>query len=97
MKLRSGDSEVLKSVENNAEINPSPETLKIIQDKFLQKTFLQNNNIPIPEFIKVESLDEVKEGLKRFGYPALLKARRDAYDGKGNFKIDSENEVGKSI
>ena len=95
-EIESGDSEVLKSVENNAEINPSPETLKIIQDKFLQKTFLQNNNIPIPEFIKVESLDEVKEGLKKFGYPALLKARRDAYDGKGNFKIDSENEVEKA-
>ena len=95
-EIESGDSEVLKSVENNAEINPSPETLKIIQDKFLQKTFLQNNNIPIPEFIKVESLDEVKEGLKKFGYPALLKARRDAYDGKDNFKIDSENEVEKA-
>ena len=95
-EIESGDSEVLKSVENNAEINPSPETLKIIQDKFLQKTFLQNNNIPIPEFIKVGSLDEVKEGLKKFGYPALLKARRDAYDGKGNFKIDSENEVEKA-
>ena len=92
-EIESGDSEVLKSVENNAEINPSPETLKIIQDKFLQKTFLQNNHIPVPEFIKIENIEEVKIGLKKFGYPALLKARRDAYDGKGNFKIDSENEI----
>lgn len=92
-EIESGDSDVLKSVENQAEINPSPETLKTIQDKFLQKTFLQNHNIPVPEFIKVENIEEVKEGLKKFGYPALLKARRDAYDGKGNFKIDSENEV----
>jgi len=92
-EIESGDSDVLKSVEKNAEINPSPETLKTIQDKFLQKTFLQNHNIPVPEFIKVETIEEVKEGLKKFGYPALLKARRDAYDGKGNFKIDSENEV----
>ena len=37
-----------------------------------------------------------KEGLKKYGYPALLKARRDAYDGKGNFKIDSENEIQKA-
>ena len=36
-EIESGDSEVLKSVENNAEINPSPETLKIIQDKFFTK------------------------------------------------------------
>ena len=92
-EIESGDSDVLKSVENQAEINPSPETLKTIQDKFLQKTFLQNHNIPVPEFIKVENIEEVKEGLKKFGYPALLKARRDAYDGKGNFKIDSEDEI----
>ena len=92
-EIESGDSDVLKSVESNAEINPSPETLKTIQDKFLQKIFLQNNHIPVPEFIKIENIEEVKIGLKKFGYPALLKARRDAYDGKGNFKIDSENEI----
>ena len=92
-EIESGDSDVLKSVENNAEINPSPETLKIIQDKFLQKTFLQNNNIPIPDFIKIDNIEDVIEGLEKFGYPALLKARRDAYDGKGNFKIDSKNEI----
>ena len=95
-EIESGDSDVLKSVENNAQINPSPETLKTIQDKFLQKTFLQNHNIPVPEFIQVENIEEVKEGLKKYGYPALLKARRDAYDGKGNFKIDSEDEVQKA-
>ena len=92
-EIESGDSEVLKSVEKNAEINPSPDTLKIIQDKFLQKSFLLENGIPVPEFMQIQNIDEVKEGLKKFGYPALLKARRDAYDGKGNFKIDSENEV----
>ena len=95
-EIESGDSDVLKSVENNAQINPSPETLKTIQDKFLQKTFLQNHDIPVPEFIQVDNIEEVKEGLKKYGYPALLKARRDAYDGKGNFKIDSEDEVQKA-
>ncbi len=39
-EIESGNSEVLKIVEKDAEINPSPETLKIIQDKFLQKSFL---------------------------------------------------------
>ena len=73
-EIESGDSQVLKSVEKDAEINPSPDTLRIIQDKFLQKSFLLENNIPVPEFIKIETLDDVKEGLKKFGYPALLKA-----------------------
>jgi 5-(carboxyamino)imidazole ribonucleotide synthase len=95
-EIESGDSEVLRSVEKSAEINPSPETLRVIQDKFLQKSFLLENNIPISDFIEIKNIDDVKEGLKKFGYPALLKARRDAYDGRGNFKINSENEIQKA-
>ncbi len=95
-EIESGDSDVLKSVEDKAEINPSPETLKIIQDKFLQKSFLLENKIPVPEFIEINSFNELQEGLKKFGFPALLKARRDAYDGRGNFKIDSQSEVQKA-
>ena len=95
-EIESGDSDVLKSVENNAEINPSPETLKIIQDKFLQKSFLLENDILVSEFIEIGSIDDVKTGLKKFGFPVLLKARRDAYDGRGNFKINSEDEIQKA-
>jgi len=96
-EIESGDSNVLKSVEKYAEINPSPETLRIIQDKFLQKSFLQENNISVPEFIEINNIDEVRKGLEKFGYPALLKARRDAYDGRGNYKIDSEDQIQKAF
>jgi len=92
-EIESGDSDVLKSVQDKAEINPSPETLKIIQDKFLQKSFLRENKIPVPEFIEIKDIEDVKEGVKKFGLPAMLKARRDAYDGRGNFKINLENEI----
>ena len=92
-EIESGDSEVLKLVEKDAEINPSPETLKIIQDKFLQKSFLLQNDIPVPEFIQVEFISDLEQGLRKFGYPSILKARRDAYDGRGNFKIDSPKQI----
>jgi len=92
-EIESGDSDVLKSVEDKSEINPSPDTLKIIQDKFLQKSFLRENNIPVPEFIEIKNIEDIRTGLKKFGIPAMLKARRDAYDGRGNFKIDSEDDV----
>lgn len=92
-EIESGDSDVLKSVEDKSEINPSPDTLKIIQDKFLQKSFLRENNILVPEFIEINHIEDVKTGLKKFGIPAMLKARRDAYDGRGNFKINSEEDI----
>ena len=96
-EIESGDSDVLKSVEKNAKINPSPETLKIIQDKFLQKTFLKENQIPVADFIEINNIEDVKTGMNSFGYPALLKARRDAYDGRGNFKINSEDDIQKAF
>jgi len=96
-EIESGNSDVLKSLENKAEINPSPETLKVIQDKLLQKTFLSENRIPTAKFIQINSMDDLRHGLERFGYPALLKARRDAYDGRGNYKIDSLKDVEKGF
>ena len=96
-EIESGDSNVLKSVEGKAEINPSPETLRIIQDKFLQKTFLSENSIAVADFIEINSIDELHQGLEKFGYPALLKARRDAYDGRGNYKIDNPDQVKKAF
>lgn len=92
-EIESGNTDVLKSVENIVEIEPSPETLRVIQDKFLQKTFLKKNNIAVPEFVEITDISDLEEKLKRFGFPALLKARRDAYDGRGNFKINSSQEI----
>ena len=96
-EIESGDSDVLKLVQKNTEVNPSPETLKIIQDKFLQKSFLLENNIPVPEFIKIATVGDVVEGAKKFGFPVMLKARRDAYDGRGNFKINSKEDIQKGF
>jgi len=40
---------------------------------------------------------DLQKGLDKFGYPSLLKARRDAYDGRGNFKINSSENVQKAF
>ena len=92
-EIESGDSEVLKTIESKTKINPSPHTLEIIQDKLVQKTFLAKNQLPIAEFVAIESLEDLKEKIKKFGFPSLLKTRKYAYDGRGNFKINSEQDL----
>ncbi len=92
-EIESGNSEVLESLKAPVSVNPSPATLKIIQDKFTQKSFLKENGIPAPKFLQIESLSDLKNKIGSFGYPVLLKARRDAYDGRGNFKIETEDQV----
>ena len=91
-EIESGNSEVLESL-NNVIINPSPSTLIIIQDKYLQKKFLHENGLPVADFAPIQSLSDLEEKIKLFGCPAMLKARRDAYDGRGNFRIEHPNQI----
>ena len=92
-EIESGDSAVLESATTNAQINPTPQTLKVIQDKYLQKTFLAQHGITVPDFTLISDVESLYGALETFGYPALLKARRDAYDGRGNYKIDTPDMI----
>ncbi len=92
-EIESGNSDALKKLESTTPINPSPETLRIIQDKLLQKEFLSKNNIPVGDFVKIDSISDLENYAKHFGFPNVLKARRDSYDGRGNFLIKSENQI----
>jgi len=93
-EIESGNTDVLSKLK--AKIEPSPSTLGIIQDKFLQKTFLSENELPVSQFYEITSLGDLREKIKELGLPVLLKSRRDAYDGRGNFKIISSDEIEKA-
>ena len=96
-EIESGDSKILKNLENECEINPSPETLEIIQDKLTQKKFLAENNIPVAEFREISSKNELESKINEFGLPVLLKTRTGAYDGRGNFKIDTLDQISEAL
>ena len=93
-EIESGNTNVLSKLKT--EIEPSPSTLGIIQDKLSQKTFLSENGLPVSEFYEITSLDDLHAKINDLGLPVLLKSRRDAYDGRGNFKISSSAEIEKA-
>lgn len=79
-------------------VYPVPETIKLIQDKYLQKLHLIEHGIQVTESVDVqntvESLGAVGE---KFGYPYLLKARTLAYDGRGNFVVKTKEDLQKGL
>lgn len=78
-------------------VYPSPQTIRIIKDKLTQKEFLKKNNIPISPFISVTTKADIEKAGERFGYPLLLKARFDAYDGKGNYVLKRKSDIEKGF
>jgi 5-(carboxyamino)imidazole ribonucleotide synthase len=83
--------------ESGFTVHPSPKTLSIIQNKYRQKNFLRENMITVPDFELVSSKEQLMDYCSSSGFPVLLKACEDSYDGRGNYLIRSEIEIGKAL
>lgn len=81
----------LKALQNleaaGHKVYPSSETLSRIQNKAVQKEWLRQFDIPIPEFVRVDSYEGLEAACEKFGYPLILKTCTGGYDGKGNAVI----------
>jgi 5-(carboxyamino)imidazole ribonucleotide synthase len=53
--------------------------------------------IAVPDFELVSSEEQLRSYCSNSGFPVLLKACEDSYDGRGNYLIRSENEISKAI
>ncbi|MDG5774830.1 5-(carboxyamino)imidazole ribonucleotide synthase [Haloarculaceae archaeon H-GB1-1] len=89
------DPDALERVqeETGTPVHPTPETLRIAQDKLLEKQTMEDAGVPVPAYRRVDSLDDLYDALDALGYPAMLKAREGGYDGRGNVPIESPDEV----
>jgi len=74
-------------------IYPSAKTLRLIQNKFVQKSMLNNIGIKVPEFYLINTLKELRDVFYKFGQKAILKTCRDGYDGKGNLVLNDINKL----
>lgn len=88
------DVELLNILENEGyTIYPSSKTLRLIQNKYVQKSMLKNIGIKVPEFYLINSLKELTDVFYKFGQKAILKTCRDGYDGKGNLVLKNISEL----
>jgi 5-(carboxyamino)imidazole ribonucleotide synthase len=62
---------------------PPSLALQTAQDRLHERTLFAELGIPSPSFVRIHSLEELKAEAARATLPALLKARRLGYDGKG--------------
>ncbi|GAB6099622.1 5-(carboxyamino)imidazole ribonucleotide synthase [Halanaerocella petrolearia] len=86
--------DTLKGLETEGyNIYPTPKSLEIIQNKYDQKQLLKAEGIPVPDFIRVSSKEDIKKAAAKFDYPIMLKSCTGGYDGKGNALIKDEEGI----
>lgn len=73
-------------------IIPTADTIRMIQNKAFQKSFLKENDLPTSDFIVIDSKD-ISEEVAQQWYPFVQKSQVDGYDGKGVAVIQDAQEL----
>jgi 5-(carboxyamino)imidazole ribonucleotide synthase len=76
-----------------APVRPSGSILHTTQQRIREKTFLAKAGLPLTPYREVRSLEDLRGALEQLGYPAVLKTAAFGYDGKGQFRIKSADEI----
>ena len=86
------EPEILEYISQKKQVFPTAQTMRLVQDKFIQKNVFAKNGIPLPRYEEINSIDDLKQFGQKFGYPFVVKTRTLGYDGYGNFTVQNENE-----
>ncbi len=76
-----------------ARVAPGPLALATAQDRVVEKRFFQAQGIGTAGFCAVDGPDDIVVHLERLGAPALLKTRREGYDGKGQTWVEDASDA----
>ncbi|CAK7225405.1 hypothetical protein SBRCBS47491_005878 [Sporothrix bragantina] len=92
--------EEIATAEKAVPVHPSWKTLRLVQNKYEQKAYLASKGLPVAEQVAIETGAGMKASMEQaaasFGYPFMLKARKDSYDGRGNFKVSSAADLAEA-
>lgn len=86
----------LDLIESIVPIHPGRRALATSQDRLTEKTFLADLGLKTAPFAPVNSLDDLHAALADMQSPGILKTRRFGYDGKGQSRIMSPDQVGQA-
>ena len=88
------DAAILAGLEaRGLPVYPRAATLAVVQDKLLQKERIAAAGLRVPAFRRVDSPDDLAAVAGDLGWPLVLKARRNGYDGYGNATLRGPGDV----
>jgi 5-(carboxyamino)imidazole ribonucleotide synthase len=86
----------LTTIENIVPIRPGLKALQIAQDRVEEKLFVAGLGGVTAPFEIAGERQEVASALEKVGYPAILKTIRMGYDGKGQVRVNSSDELSQA-
>ncbi len=74
-------------------VHPRPGVLDVAQDRLTEKELFTRLGLATPAFVAVSARTELEDAVASVGPPAVVKTRREGYDGKGQFVVREPADV----
>lgn len=83
----------LDLLESLKPIRPNRRALAISQDRITEKTFLNGLGLTTAPWAEVNSEADLRAAVEKIGLPAILKTTRLGYDGKGQARLNTPDDI----
>lgn len=87
---------LLAKIEEVRPSRPSSFVLGLVQDRLVQRQFLQIHGFPQTLFASIQGRESFKGAAQQVGFPSILKTRRLGYDGMGQIRVSSEKHLNEA-
>lgn len=92
-EFENAPAESLIALAEKTSVRPSGHAVAIAQDRSAEKKFFQRNAFPVGSYAIIQSAADINAALQEVTLPAVLKTARFGYDGKGQARINSRDDL----
>nr|WP_208861971.1 5-(carboxyamino)imidazole ribonucleotide synthase [Leptospira barantonii] len=85
------------SKENGLRVHPSPDCIRIAQNRWKEKNSFRKAGIPTVNFHPVFTEEDKISVLSKTNFPCILKTNTMGYDGKGQVKCKTKEELSSAL
>lgn len=82
-----------KLLEEKGKLPQGSLLLEISRDRANEKNLMKELDLPVAPFTIVTDEKELLTGVREIGFPAVVKTCRGGYDGKGQLKLESKDDL----
>ena len=86
-------AEAARRVERSVPVFPPPRALELTQDRVTEKELFDRCGLAVAPYRAASGADQLAAAIDAVGSPAIVKTRREGYDGKGQAVVRSPDDI----
>lgn len=89
--------ESVQALEKHVPVRPGWEVLYTCRNRLREKRFINKQGISTAPFAEINTEADLMNALNDMGYPAIMKTMELGYDGKGQVKLQSPDDIDSAL